>query len=86
MKESKKLFTKCISEMNSEKRRSEVDTSNTVSGAPSECKSSNKKEGGKTTTTSFRALKVQMIESVLPEDRPTPEKKFSPFEAIRLRS
>jgi hypothetical protein len=48
MKESKRLFTKCISEMNSEKRRL------------SECSAKSPGAEG-SNTTSFKALKIQMI-------------------------
>ncbi len=80
MKESKKLFTKCISEMNSERKRVEGERSNNVSMTENskqmfgQCKSGNKKE--QYPVTSFKALKIQMIESVLPEDKCTTEKKM----------
>ena len=53
IKESKGLFGKCISEINSEKKRIS-DNSNGVITTDT------------TNATSFKALKIQMIESVLP--------------------
>lgn len=88
MKESKNLFTKCISEMNSAKRRPEADGSSFVLMAETSRQavglgySSSRKEG---TATSFKALKIQMIESVLPDDKNTPEPKLK-GEVQRLES
>jgi hypothetical protein len=58
MKESKRLFTKCIQEMNSEKKK-----------GPEELIKGQVSEGSQ--ATSFKALKIQMIESVLPEEKST---------------
>ena len=56
MKESKRLFTKCISEMNSGKKLTSQDSPLEVP-----------LEGSSNT---LKVLKIQMIESVVPEDRP----------------
>ena len=71
MKESKRLFTKCISEMNSGKKL-------TSQGSPAKVAL----EGSSNT---FKALKIQMIESVVPEDRP-PAKRMPFMELKRAAS
>lgn len=89
MKESKRLFTKCISEMHSAKRKQEAEGSSfvcmadTSRRAGAEGYGSSRKEG---TATSFKALKIQMIESVLPDDKYTPEKKLQGVDMDRFNS
>jgi hypothetical protein len=60
MKESKRLFTKCIAEMNSEKRRVGAGGSGNTSVVGSKQVTSESK-GLEGQATSFRALKIQMV-------------------------